>query len=229
MKLWVISWIRCPSVRFGTNGGDSSAGELLWQFEQVRSRASDRAGRGVSVGLVTWLQTHRLLVSTARSRPCRVSWRSRCSSRSARRSRPSGGQPDGSGNGRELASMVFNEEIDAALSWCRSDRKSGCSRAIACALAVPLLTVVIDASALLGSLLAELVRASRRSHCSGTRHCSFSNCLTSFRHAQDGVFGLLSAWSPADGLHAERSAEALGGPPSRGLFGLTWLSSPQTS
>src|SRR5260370_23356211 len=38
------------------------SGEVFWQFEQVATRSLPIvAGAGVSVGLVTWLQTHRLL------------------------------------------------------------------------------------------------------------------------------------------------------------------------
>ena len=40
------------------------SGEVFWQFEQVATRSLPIvAGAGVSVGLVTWLQTHRLLAA----------------------------------------------------------------------------------------------------------------------------------------------------------------------
>ena len=40
------------------------SGDVFWQFEQVAIRSLPIvAGAGVSVGLVTWLQTHRLLAA----------------------------------------------------------------------------------------------------------------------------------------------------------------------
>ena len=92
------------------------------------------------------------------SRRCRAFWRWRCWSKigpilagllvAARM---------GAGLAAELGSMVLNEEIDARVVLGADPVPTLVApRAIACAVAVPLLTVIIDASALLGSLAAEL-------------------------------------------------------------------------
>ena len=63
----------------------------------------------------------------------------------------------GAGLAAELGSMVLNEEIDARIALGADPVPTLVApRAIACALAVPLLTVIIDVSALGGGLAAEL-------------------------------------------------------------------------
>src|SRR5271166_258991 len=134
-------------------------GEVIWQFEQVAVKSLPIVlGAGLSVGLVAWLQTHRLLVTHG-----------------AESTLPSFlavavlveigpilagvlvAARMGAGLAAELASMVLNEEIDARIVLGADPVPALVApRAIACALAVPLLTVIIDASALLGSLAAEL-------------------------------------------------------------------------
>ena len=134
-------------------------GEVIGQFEQVAVRSLPIVlGAGLSVGLVTWLQTHRLLVEHG-----------------AESTLPSFlavavlveigpvlagllvASRMGAGLAAELGSMVLNEEIDARIALGVDPVPSLVApRAIACALAVPLLTVILDASALLGGLGAEL-------------------------------------------------------------------------
>lgn len=92
-------------------------------------------------------------------------------------------------------------------------------RAIACALAVPLLTVIIDASALLGSLMAEVAAGE-------PSIILFCNRALLFLTLSDvvpatlktAVFGLLVAlvacWT---GLNADRSTEAVGRAAIRGV------------
>jgi phospholipid/cholesterol/gamma-HCH transport system permease protein len=133
--------------------------DVIRQFEQVAVKSSPIViVAGLSVGMVAWLQTHRLLVTYG-----------------AESSLPSFlavavlveigplltgllvAARIGAGLAAELGSMVLNEEIDARVVLGADPVSSLVApRAIACALAVPLLTVILDACALLGSLAAEL-------------------------------------------------------------------------
>jgi len=190
-------------------------GEVVGQFEQVAVRSLPIVlGAGLSVGLVTWLQTHRLLVEHG-----------------AESTLPSFlaaavlveigpvlagllvASRMGAGLAAELGSMVLNEEIDARIVL-GSDPVSSlvAPRAIACALAVPLLTVLLDAAALLGGLAAELAAGKL------TAALFWSKSLVFLRLSdvipatlKTVIFGLLVAlvacWT---GLNAGRSAEEIG-------------------
>ena len=136
------------------------AAEVLGQFEQVAVRSMPIVlGAGVSVGLVTWLQTHRLLTQHG----AEAALPSFLAAAVLVELGPmlSGvlvASRTGAGLAAELGSMVLNEEIDArAVLGTDPIAKLVAPRAIACALAVPFLTVVLDASALLGGLCAELI------------------------------------------------------------------------
>ena len=135
--------------------------------------------------------------------------------------RSAGRGPDGGGAGRR-----------ARLRWFRTKRSTPgialgtdpiatlvAPRAIACALAVPLLTVIIDASALLGSLAAELAAGK------STAALFWSKSLVFLRLSdvvpatlKTAVFGLLiglaACWT---GLTAGRSPEAVGRAATRGV------------
>lgn len=191
------------------------SGEVIWQFEQVALRSLPIVlGAGASFGLVAWLQTHRLLAAHG-----------------AEASLPSFlavavlveigpvlagllvAARMGAGLAAELGSMVGNEEIDARVVLGTDPVSTLVApRAIACALAVPLLTVVVDASALAGSLGAELVAGRSSVALFGNRALLFLR-MTDIVPAtlKTAVFGLLIAliacWT---GLNADRSAEAVG-------------------
>lgn len=201
-------------------------GEVIWQFEQVAVKSLPIVlGAGVSVGLVTWYQTHRLLVANG-----------------AESALPSFlavavvvelgpvlagvlvAARMGAGLAAEFGSMSLNEEIDARVAM-GADPVSGlvAPRAIACALAVPLLTVVIDASALVGALSAELMAG----QLSPARF--WRDSLVFLRPAdvipatlKTAVFGLLvgllGCWT---GLNADRSSEAVGRAATRGVVRAT--------
>src|SRR5262249_50894630 len=126
----------------------------------------------------------------------------------------------GAGLAAELASMVQNEEVDARIALGTDVMGTLVApRAIACALAVPLLTVVIDASALLGSLAAELIEGK------STAALFWSKSLVFLRLSdvipatlKTAVFGLLVGLSACwTGLRAGRSAEAVGHAATRGV------------
>jgi phospholipid/cholesterol/gamma-HCH transport system permease protein len=197
-------------------------GEVVAQFEQVAVRSFPIVlGAGLSVGLVTWLQTHRLLVQHG-----------------AESALPSFlavavlvelgpilagllvASRMGAGLAAELGTMVLNEEIDAREAL-GADPLPGlvAPRAIACLLAVPLLTVIIDASAMLGGLGAELTAGKL------TAELFWSKALAFLRlddiipaTLKTSVFGLLiglaACWT---GLTSGRSAEAVGRAAIRGV------------
>jgi phospholipid/cholesterol/gamma-HCH transport system permease protein len=190
-------------------------GEVVRQFEQVAVKSlAIVVGAGLSVGAVAWLQTHRLLVANG-----------------AESTLPSFlsvavlvelgplltgllvASRIGAGMAAELGSMVLNEEIDARIALGADPMQSLVApRAIACALAVPLLTVIMDSSALLGGLATELVAGK------STFILFWSESLLFLKlsdiipaTAKTAVFGLLvslvACWT---GLNAGRSTEAVG-------------------
>jgi len=197
-------------------------GDVLAQFEQVAVRSLPIVvGAGLSVGMVAWLQTYRLLaVHGAESTlPSFLSVAVLVELGPLLAGLLVAGRM-GAGLAAELAAMVRNEEIDARLALGTDPITTLVSpRAIACALAVPLLTVIIDASALLGSLMAELAVGKSSS-------VLFYNRALLFLRLSDvvpatlktAVFGLLVAlvacWT---GLNADRSTEAVGRAAIRGV------------
>src|SRR5262249_22884167 len=92
-------------------------------------------------------------------------------------------------------------------------------RAVACALAVPLLTVVIDASAVLGGLMAELAAGTLTAEGFGKRSLEFLHLSdvvpATLKTAVFGLLcGLIGCWT---GLNADRSTEAVGRAATRGV------------
>jgi phospholipid/cholesterol/gamma-HCH transport system permease protein len=190
-------------------------GEVIGQFEQVAVRSLPIVmGAGLSVGLVTWLQTHRLLVEHG-----------------AESTLPSFlaaavlveigpvlagllvASRMGAGLAAELGSMVLNEEIDARIVLGADPVPSLVApRAMACALAVPLLTVILDAAALLGGLAAELAAGKLTAALFWSKSLVFLRlCDIIPATLKTVVFGLLvgliACWT---GLNSGRSAEAVG-------------------
>jgi phospholipid/cholesterol/gamma-HCH transport system permease protein len=201
-------------------------GEVVWQFEQVAVKSLPIVlGAGISVGLVTWFQTHRILAAQG-----------------AESALPSFlavavvveigpvlagvlvASRMGAGLAAELGSMSLNEEIEARIVLGADPVPSLVApRAIACALAVPLLTVVIDASALVGALTGEIT-AGKLSPVLFWRESLVFLRLSDVIPAtlKTAVFGLLvgliACWT---GLNAERSTEAVGRAATRGVVGAT--------
>jgi phospholipid/cholesterol/gamma-HCH transport system permease protein len=197
-------------------------GEVVGQFEQVAVRSLPIVvGAGLSVGLVTWLQTHRLLLKYG-----------------AESSLPSFlsvtilveigpvlagllvASRMGAGLAAELGTMVLNEEIDARIALGVDPVPSLVApRAMACMLAVPLLTVVLDASALLGGLSAEQVVGKLTPELYWQKSLVFLK-LDDIVPAtlKTAVFGLLvgltACWT---GLNSGRSAEDVGRAAIRGV------------
>jgi phospholipid/cholesterol/gamma-HCH transport system permease protein len=197
-------------------------GEVIWQFEQVALKSLPIVlGAGASFGLVAWLQTHRLLAAhgAEASLPSFLSVAVLVEVGPVLAGLLVAARM-GAGLAAELSSMVGNEEIDARIVLGTDPVPTLVApRAIACAMAVPLLTVMIDLAALVGSLAAELV-AGRSSV------ALFWNRSLLFLRMADivpatlktAVFGLLVALAACwTGLHADRSAEAVGHAAIRGV------------
>jgi phospholipid/cholesterol/gamma-HCH transport system permease protein len=196
--------------------------EMIAQFEQVAVRSLPIVlGAGLSVGLVSWLQTHRLLVQHG-----------------AESTLPSFlavavlveigpilagvlvASRMGAGLAAELGTMALNEEIDARMALGVDPVPSLVApRAMACTLAVPLLTVILDAAALLGGLAAEIVAGKL------TPQLFWSKALVFLQLGdvvpatlKTAVFGLLIALAACwTGLTAGRSAEEVGRAAIRGV------------
>ena len=120
--------------------------------------------------------------------------------------------------------MRLNEEIEARIVLGADPVPSLVApRAIACALAVPLLTVLIDASALVGALVGE-VTAGKLSPLLFWRDSLVFLRLSDVIPAtlKTAVFGLLvgliGCWT---GLNADRSTEAVGRAATRGVVRAT--------
>src|SRR5262249_14689116 len=114
----------------------------------------------------------------------------------------------GAGLAAELGSMTLTEEIDArAVLGASPIPALVAPRALACALAMPLLTVLIDASAMLGGLVAELAAGSLSARAYGTRSLDFLLLAdvvpATLKTAVFGLLvGLIGCWT---GLNADRS------------------------
>jgi phospholipid/cholesterol/gamma-HCH transport system permease protein len=190
-------------------------GDVIAQFERVALQSLPIVlGAGVSVGLVMWFQTHRLLAAHG-----------------AESTLPSFlgvvvlveigpmlagllvAARMGAGLAAELGSMTLNEEIDARIILGSSPALTLVApRTLACALAAPLLTVIIDAAALGGGLAAELAAGGLSPAVYGNRAMDFLRLAdivpATLKTSLFGVLvGLVGCWT---GLNAGRSSEAVG-------------------
>jgi len=198
------------------------SGEVIWQFEQVALKSLPIVlGAGASFGLVAWLQTHRLLAAhgAESSLPSFLSVAVLVEIGPVLAGLLVAARM-GAGLAAELGSMVGNEEIDARIVLGTDPVPTLVApRAIACALAVPLLTVIIDASALAGSLGAELVAGRSSAALFWNRSLVFLRMADIVPATlKTAIFGLLVALTACwTGLNADRSAEAVGHAAIRGV------------
>src|SRR3954471_19422236 len=134
------------------------AGEVMRQFERVAWGSFPIvAVAGLSVGMVTWLQTRRLLVTygAQATLPSILTVAVLVETGPMLAGLLVAGRM-GAGLAAELGSMVLTDEVDALVVLGAPPIPTLVApRTIACALAVPLLTVALDASAVLGALGAE--------------------------------------------------------------------------
>ncbi len=197
-------------------------GMLIHQFERVALGSLALVlFAGMSIGLVTWLQLHRLLVKYGieATLPSVLAVAVMVETGPVLASLLVAGRL-GAGLAAELGSMNLTEEVDALeLLGAPVVPTLVCPRVLACTLAVPFLTVLIDVSALAGGLLAELVAGTLSPQLFGQRAFDFVR-LSDVVPAtlKTGVFGLviglIGCWS---GLRAERSTEAVGRAATRGV------------
>src|SRR4051812_23689497 len=176
---------------------------------------------GASVGLVTWLQTRRLLVTygVEATLPSILAVAVMVETGPMLASLLVAGRM-GAGLAAELGSMTLTEEIDAReVLGAHPLPTLVAPRAIACALAVPFLTVVLDAAALIGGLGAELTAGSLSAPLFWERALVFLRVSdvgpATLKTAVFGLLvGLVSCWT---GLTADRSTEAVGRAATRGV------------
>ena len=197
-------------------------GEVVRQFERVTwGSVGIVVIAGLSVGAVTWLQTRRWLVEfgVESTLPRILAVAVLVETGPMLASLLVAGKM-GAGLSAELGTMVLTEEVDAlAVLGARAIPAIVAPRALACMVAVPLLTVVLDASAILGGLAAELAGGEM----SVAAYWSSSLLLlrlhdivpATLKTALFGlIVGLIGCWT---GLRAERSAEAVGRAATRGV------------
>jgi phospholipid/cholesterol/gamma-HCH transport system permease protein len=196
--------------------------EVVRQFERVAwGSLPIVAAAGVSVGLVTWFQTRRLLASYGleANLPSTLMLFVLGETGPMLASLLVAGRM-GAGLAAELGSMILTEEIDARAVLGASPLPTLVApRAIACAFAVPLLTVIIDASAFLGGLAAEQAAGSLSTQVFGQRSLDFLYlCDVIPATIKTTIFGMLigliGCWT---GLNADRSTEAVGHAATRGV------------
>jgi phospholipid/cholesterol/gamma-HCH transport system permease protein len=196
--------------------------EVIRQFERVAwGGLPVVAAAGTSVGLVTWLQVRRLLAiyGAEENLPSVLSAAVLVETGPVLASLLVAGRM-GAGLGAELGSKMMTEEIEAReVLGAPTIGSLVAPRAVACALAVPLLTILLDAFALLGGLGAELAGGSLSPEAFQRRALEFLRLSDVIPATlKTVVFGLLVAliacWT---GLHADRSTEAVGNAATRGV------------
>ncbi len=197
-------------------------GAVLGQFERVALGSIPLiAAAGASVGLVTWLQLRRLLVSYGieATLPSVLAAAVLVETGPMLASLLVAGRL-GAGLAAELGSMNLTEEIDAlAVLGAPVVPTLVGPRVLACILAVPLLTVLIDASALAGGLFAEQVAGTLTVEVYGRRALDFIRLsdiipATLKTAVFGGIIGVVGCWT---GLNTDRSTEAVGRAATRGV------------
>jgi phospholipid/cholesterol/gamma-HCH transport system permease protein len=197
-------------------------GELVRQFERVLwGTLAIVAVAGVSVGLVTWLQTHRLLATYGGEAllPSLLTVAVLVETGPMLAGLLVAGRM-GAGLAAELGSMVLTEEVDArTVLGAPPLRTLAAPRVLACALAVPLLTVALDAAAVLGAMGAEMAAGSLTASLFWSRALAYLRfCDVVPATLKTLVFGwlvgLVGCWT---GLSSDRSAEAVGRAATRGV------------
>ena len=198
-----------PSAVFGR------AGEVVRQCERVAwGSLPVVAVAGLSVGVVTWLQTRRLLVTygVESTLPSILSVAVLVETGPMLAGLLLAGRT-GAGLAAELGSMVLTEEVDARVVLGAPALPTLVApRVIACALVAPLLTVVLDAAAILGGLAAELSGGGLSASAYWQKALLFLKLsdvvpATLKTSVFGALVGLVGCWT---GLNADRSTEAVG-------------------
>lgn len=198
------------------------SGELVRQFERVAwGSLPIVAAAGLSIGLVTWIQTRRLLVGYGLedTLPGVLAAAVLVETGPLLASLLVAGRL-GAGLAAEIGSMGLTEEIDARVVLGSPPIAALMApRVLACALAVPLLTIVFDAAALGGGLAAEQVAGRLSAVAYQQRSLDYlwlhDIIPATLKTAIFGLLvGLIGCWT---GLAADRSTEAIGRAATRGV------------
>ena len=169
---------------------------------------------GASVGLVTWMQTRRLLMTygVESTLPSILSVAVLVETGPMLAGLLVAGRM-GAGVSAELGSMVLTEEVEAREVLGASTTASLVApRVLGTLLALPLLTVVLDASAILGGMAAEVCAGNLGVEAFWRKSLVFltlSDVIpATLKTAVFGfLIGVIGCWT---GLRAERSTEAVG-------------------
>lgn len=205
-----------PRAAFGRPG------EVVRQFERVAwGSLPIGIAAGLSVGLVTWIQNHRLLAQygAEAALPSVLAVAVLVEVGPMLAGLVVAGRM-GAGLAAELSSMTLTEEVDALIVMGAAPLpRLVAPRALACALAVPLLTVVLDAAAIVGGMAAELAAGSLSAQFFWQKSLEFLRLSDVIPATlKTGVFGflvgLVACWT---GLNAHRSTEAVGRAATRGV------------
>lgn len=197
-------------------------GEVVRLFEEVAVKSLPIVvGAGLSVGLVTWFQTHRLLAAQGAEAalPSFLSVAVVVELGPLLAGVLAAGRV-GAGLAAEMGVMTLNEEIDARVAL-GSDPIGGlvAPRVIACVLAAPLLTILVDSAALAGALTAEGIGGKLSPELFWRQSLVFLRLpdvvSATLKTAVFGLMvGLVGCWV---GLESERSAESVGKAATRGV------------
>lgn len=189
--------------------------ELVRQFERVTwGTLPIVVVAGMSIGLVTWLQTRRLLVPYGSESllPSILAAAVLVETGPILAGLLVAGRM-GAGLAAELGSMVLTDELEArAILGAPEIPSLIAPRVLACMIAVPFLTVILDASALFGGLVAELLGGRMTPQTYGDQSLLFLKLSdvvpATIKTAIFGLLiGLIGCWT---GRNAERSTEAVG-------------------
>lgn len=190
-------------------------GEALHQFERVVWGCLPLVALGgTSVGLVTWLQTRRLLEAYGLEAmlPGMLAAAVLVETGPILAGLLVAGRT-GAGLAAELGSMVLTEELEAhTVLGAPPVPALVAPRVIACVLAAPLLTVVLDAAAIGGAMAAEVASGGMTVEGYWQRSLLFLRLsdvvpATLKTTAFGLLVGLIGCWT---GMTAERSSEAVG-------------------
>ncbi|AMV36261.1 MlaE family ABC transporter permease [Planctomyces sp. SH-PL62] len=201
-------------------------GEVVRLFEQMAVMSLPIVvGAGLSVGLATWFQTHRLLAAhgAEAALPSFLAVAVVVELGPLLAGVLTAGRV-GAGLAAEMGVMTLNEEIDARIVLGADPIPSLVApRVVACVLALPLLTVLVDASALAGALTAEATAGKLSTELFWRQSLVFLRLSdvvpATLKTTVFGlVVGLVGCWV---GLNAERSAEDVGRAATRGVVWTT--------
>lgn len=197
-------------------------GATIRQFERVGwGSLALVAVAGLSIGLVTWMQTRRLLVSYGiESALPSVLAAAICVETGPMLATLLVAGRMGAGLAAELASMGLTEELDAReILGAPTLTTLIAPRCAACLLALPILTITLDAAALLGGLTAELISGGLSVELYFARSLDYLRLVdivpATLKTALLGLLvGIVGCWT---GLTADRSTEAVGHAATRGV------------